>query len=440
MVYVTAADNAQYEPRGYGALRQSSATKGSAALAETPQFVSVIRRDQLDTLPGESLSKALRYSAGVTSEKYGAFGNGIDYSKMRGFDADYYLDGLRVAGNSGIWGAQVDSWLPESVEAVHGPSSALYGQGGAGGVINMQSRLPRAEESHQIQFQSGNYDNNALRFDSTGALNEDETWLYRMTGSAASSGSQIENTKQSRYLIAPSVTRQPLNNLSWTVAGVYQHDPYVGYYNTLPAAALGLLPSPYGSLDRHRNYSNPDHEKSGRTQQSVTSLVSWQVSDSLTLKQNLRYADVKTHIRRDFIRGFVQDGRLLTAVYQDSPSRARTLAADNQLIYKTLTGPVSPPAVTKAYTATTVRNTPTLMAVKCGYQCPFSASPAIRSPAPRKRYPAAPVNRQPKCSNATSTSRTETVYNAIAVIAVFTEKQTERHNNGKLPFAPVTVI
>ena len=238
VVYVTAADDVHYEPHGYGALRQSSATKGSAALAETPQFVSVIRRDQLDTLPAESLSKA-------------------------------------------------------------------------------------------------------LRFDSTGALNEDETWLYRMTGSAASSGSQIENTKQSRYLIAPSITWQPLNNLSWTVAGVYQHDPYVGYYNTLPAAALGLLPSPYGSLDRHRNYSNPDHEKSGRTQQSITSLVSWQVSDSLTLKQNLRYADVKTHIRRDFTRGFVQDGRLLTAVYQDSPSRARTLAADNQLIYKTLTGPVS---------------------------------------------------------------------------------------------------
>lgn len=94
-------------------------------------------------------------------------------------------------------------------------------------------------------------------------------------------------------------------------------------------------------LDRHRNYSNPDHEKSGRTQQSITSLVSWQVSDSLTLKQNLRYADVKTHIRRDFTRGFVQDNRLLTAVYQDSPSQARTLAADNQLIYKTLTGPVS---------------------------------------------------------------------------------------------------
>lgn len=45
----------------------------------------------MDVLPSESLSQALRYSAGVTSEKYGAFGSGIDFSKIRGFDADYYL-------------------------------------------------------------------------------------------------------------------------------------------------------------------------------------------------------------------------------------------------------------------------------------------------------------------------------------------------------------
>ncbi|MEG0280155.1 MAG: TonB-dependent siderophore receptor [Morganella sp. (in: enterobacteria)] len=341
VVYVTASGDENNEPRGYGARTQSVATKGSATLAETPQFVSVIRRDQLDTLPSESLSRALRYSAGVTSEKFGAFGNGIDFSKMRGFDADYYLDGLRVAGNSGIWGMQVDSWLLESIEAVHGPSSALYGQGGAGGVINMQTRLPQAQSAHQIQFQTGNFDNNAVRFDSTGALNEDDTLLYRMTGSAASSGSQIEATKQSRYLIAPSLTWLARDNISWTVAGVYQHDPYIGYYNTLPAAAIGVLPNKNGQLDRHRNYSNPEHEKSTRTQKSVTSLLRWQVADSLEFKQNIRYADVQSHIRRDFTRGFLPGDRLLTAVYQDSPSRAKTLAADNQLIYTLMTGPVS---------------------------------------------------------------------------------------------------
>lgn len=152
VLVVTAAENQGQEPIGYASKTQSTATKSSATLLETPQFVSVIKREQMDTLPSESISQALRYSAGVTSEKFGAFGGGIDFSKIRGFDADYYLDGLRVIGNSGIWGPQVDSWTLNSIEAVHGPSSALYGQGGAGGlsICNHAAQVPM----NHIKFSS----------------------------------------------------------------------------------------------------------------------------------------------------------------------------------------------------------------------------------------------------------------------------------------------
>ncbi|HEC8326745.1 TPA: TonB-dependent siderophore receptor [Providencia rettgeri] len=340
VLVVTAAENQGQEPIGYASKTQSTATKSSATLLETPQFVSVIKREQMDTLPSESISQALRYSAGVTSEKFGAFGGGIDFSKIRGFDADYYLDGLRVIGNSGIWGPQVDSWTLNSIEAVHGPSSALYGQGGAGGVINMQSRRPSANESHQIQFQKGNFDNNAVKFDTTGAMNDDETLLYRMNGLALSTDSQVNSSKQSRYLLAPSITWQPNEKLNWTVLSQYQHDPHIGHYNTLPAQAIGLLPNPNGKLDFTQNYSDPKHEKSTRTQWSVTSLVDYQVSSSVTLKQNMRYSDVDTHIKRDFTRGFLAGDRLLTAVYQDSPSKSKTFVADNQLVYKVKTGDI----------------------------------------------------------------------------------------------------
>lgn len=340
VLVVTAAENQGQEPIGYASKTQSTATKSSATLLETPQFVSVIKREQMDTLPSESISQALRYSAGVTSEKFGAFGGGIDFSKIRGFDADYYLDGLRVIGNSGIWGPQVDSWTLNSIEAIHGPSSALYGQGGAGGVINMQSRRPSANESHQIQFQKGNFDNNAVKFDTTGAMNDDETLLYRMNGLALSTDSQVNSSKQSRYLLAPSITWQPNEKLNWTVLSQYQHDPHIGHYNTLPAQAIGLLPNPNGKLDFTQNYSDPKHEKSTRTQWSVTSLVDYQVSSSVTLKQNMRYSDVDTHIKRDFTRGFLAGDRLLTAVYQDSPSKSKTFVADNQLVYKVKTGDI----------------------------------------------------------------------------------------------------
>ncbi|MFD1092610.1 TonB-dependent siderophore receptor [Providencia vermicola] len=338
ILVVTAAENQGQEPIGYAQKKQSSATKNSATLLETPQFVSVINREQMDTLPSESISQALRYSAGVTSEKFGAFGNGIDFSKIRGFDADYYLDGLRVIGNSGIWGPQIDSWTLNSIEAVHGPSSALYGQGGAGGVINMQSRRPSANESHQIQFQKGNFDNNAVKFDTTGAINDDETLLYRMNGLALSTDSQVNSSKQSRYLLTPSITWQPNEKLNWTVLSQYQHDPHIGHYNTLPAQAIGLLPNPNGKLDFTQNYSDPKHEKSTRTQWSVTSLVDYQISSSVALKQNMRYSDVDTHIKRDFTRGFLAGDRLLTAVYQNSPSKSKTFVVDNQLVYNVKTG------------------------------------------------------------------------------------------------------
>ncbi|MEX6254394.1 TonB-dependent siderophore receptor [Providencia huaxiensis] len=340
VLVVTSSENNNDSPRGYANKTQFTATKGSASLLETPQFVSVIKREQMDTLPSESISQALRYSARVTSEKFGAFGNGIDFSKIRGFDADYYLDGLRVIGNSGIWGPQIDSWILNSIEAVHGPSSALYGQGGAGGVINMQSRRPSANESHQIQFQKGNFDNDSIKFDTTGALNDSETLLYRMDGLALSTDSQINSSKQSRYLLAPSLTWQPNEKLSLTVLSQYQRDPHIGHYNTLPAQAIGLLPNRNGKLDFTQNYSDPRHEQSERTQWSITSLIDYQITPFITFKQNIRYSDVDTHIKRDFTRGFLADDQRLTAVYQDSPSHSKTWVADNQLIYQLDTGPI----------------------------------------------------------------------------------------------------
>ncbi|WP_272572327.1 TonB-dependent siderophore receptor [Providencia sp. PROV258] len=340
VLVVTSSENNNDSPRGYANKTQFTATKGSASLLETPQFVSVIKREQMDTLPSESISQALRYSAGVTSEKFGAFGNGIDFSKIRGFDADYYLDGLRVIGNSGIWGPQIDSWTLNSIEAVHGPSSALYGQGGAGGVINMQSRRPSANESHQIQFQKGNFDNDSIKFDTTGALNDSETLLYRMDGLALSTDSQINSSKQSRYLLAPSLTWQPNEKLSLTVLSQYQRAPHIGHYNTLPAQAIGLLPNRNGKLDFTQNYSDPRHEQSERTQWSITSLIDYQITPFITFKQNIRYSDVDTHIKRDFTRGFLAGDQRLTAVYQDSPSHSKTWVADNQLIYQLDTGPI----------------------------------------------------------------------------------------------------
>ena len=149
----SSSDNA---PQGYAAQQATVATKTRSPLVDVPQFVSVVNRQQMDVQSADTVSQALRYSAGVAVERFGAFSSGVDFAKMRGFEADYYLDGLRVIGNTGIWGPQIETWGVQSVEVLHGPSSSLYGQGGAGGVINMISRRPSTAESNQLKWDVGN--------------------------------------------------------------------------------------------------------------------------------------------------------------------------------------------------------------------------------------------------------------------------------------------
>lgn len=338
-VLVTANDQASDASLpGYAVKQVEVATKTRSPLTVVPQFVSAVNRQQMDVQSAGTVSQALRYSAGVSVERFGAFSSGVDFGRIRGFEADYYLDGLRVIGNTGIWGPQIEAWGLQSVEVLHGPSSTLYGQGGAGGVINMVSRRPSALASNQLKLDIGNYRTRSLSLDSTGSLTDNEQWLYRFDGLAVTRGSQIEDTKQERLYLAPSITWQPNDRTSWTLLTHYLREPKSGYYNTLPAQVLGLLPNPRGKIDTDKNYSDPAHEHSTRTQYDVTSLFELQLNDSWRLKQNLRYSHVDSAVRRDFTRAITADERSLTAVYQDSPSQADSLALDNQAIAQFSTG------------------------------------------------------------------------------------------------------
>ncbi|ECP4390166.1 hypothetical protein FZR36_27000, partial [Salmonella enterica] len=204
----------------------------------------------------------------------------------------------------------------------------------------MISRKPSAIRSNQFKLNFGNYNSRSLSLDSTGSLTDDKQWLYRFDGLAVTRDTQIEDTRQKRLYLAPAVTWQPNEHTSWTVLTHYLREPRSGYYNTLPAQVVGLLPNPQGKLDTSRNYSDPSHENSTRTQYDITSLLELQLNDRWELKQNLRYSHVDSVIRRDFTRAVTPNERLLTAVYQDSPSKADSLVMDNQAVAQFVTGPV----------------------------------------------------------------------------------------------------
>ena len=80
---------------GYLANRSSTGTKTDTPLLETPQAISIVTQDQIRAQQAQNISEALRYVPGVRSDVYGTT-TAFDILKIRGFQAQNYLDGLRL--------------------------------------------------------------------------------------------------------------------------------------------------------------------------------------------------------------------------------------------------------------------------------------------------------------------------------------------------------
>ena len=318
---------------GYVAEEAGTGTKTQTSILETPQSVSVVTRQQIEVQRPSSTSQALRYTAGANSERFGGFGGQLDLTRIRGIDADYYLDGLRVISNASTWSTQVDPFTLERIEVLRGPSSFLYGQGTGGGVVNQISRRPQRESSHEIFIQAGSFNRREIGFDSTGSLNGEDTLLYRFTGTGLDSHGQVEDVRHKRVYLAPALTLRLGENTSWTLLATYSREPEIPDYNSLPAVALGLNGSRFPEVDRRRNYSDMDFQGSSRKQNSVSSLFEHTFSNGWKLNSNLRYMYINSDIQRTSVYGFQNRGGdlWLEGTYGLAPSSSHTFQFDNNL-------------------------------------------------------------------------------------------------------------
>lgn len=320
--------------RGYVAEQSRVGTKTNTSILETPQSVSVITREQMDTQQPVSSSSALRYTAGATSEKYGGYGGYLDITRIRGVDADYYLDGLRIISNPGSWLPQIDPYSLERIEVLRGPASAIYGQGTGGGIVNQISRKPQDVALHELNLQYGSFNRKQIGFDSTGPINDDGTFLYRFTASGLDTEGQVENTRHKRLYVVPSLTWQPNLQTSWTVIAMYSQEPELPNYNSLPAAVLGLDGSLYPQINRRRNFTDMNFENSSRQQSFLSSLFEYDFENSWQLVSNARYMYVKSDIQRGVVYGYqeVNGSPQLKGYYELTPAKVNTFSMDNHLI------------------------------------------------------------------------------------------------------------
>ena len=271
---------------GYRAKNAVTATKTDTPLAETPQSVTVVTRDQMVDQGATNLQDALTYAAGVRSDAYGIDSRSDSFS-VRGSDPTIYLDGLQTYSSGWYTAtARPDPYTLERLEVLRGPSGMLFGAGTAGGVVNMVSKRPQQEAYREVGVQFGSFGRKQIQADLTGPLTADGDWSYRLVALHRKSDTQVDHVPDDRSLIMPSLTWRPNAATSLTLQALWQKDKTGSTSQFFPWQGT-ILPNVNGPLPSSRFIGEPG-DGYDTERKTFGWLFEHKFGDRWTFRQNFR--------------------------------------------------------------------------------------------------------------------------------------------------------
>ncbi len=194
-INVTDSETAAGPVQGYVARRSSTGTKTDTPILETPQSITVIGAQEIETLKSQSLQDALGYAAGVTRAE------GLDRTSdslyLRGFrTTGMYRDGSLFTAN--IYDGRQEPYGLERIELLKGASSVIFGSVSPGGVVNTVSKRPTTEKIRELNIDAGSFGRRQVSGDFAGALDDEGKWSYRLVALKRDSDSFIDHVPDDR--------------------------------------------------------------------------------------------------------------------------------------------------------------------------------------------------------------------------------------------------
>ncbi|MCL9650858.1 ferrichrome porin FhuA [Pantoea agglomerans] len=326
------------------AKRSATGTKTDTPIEKNPQSISVVTREEMEMRNVTSVKGAFNYTPGVLTGNRGS-SDVIDALSIRGFsetNTNQYLDGLKLQGDNYSEFA-IDPYFLERAELLRGPVSVLYGKSNPGGVVSLVSKRPTQETLREVQFQMGNDNLFSTGFDFGGALDDDGVYSYRLTGQARSQDAQQAMNKEKRYTIAPAFSWRPDDRTRIDLLTYFQNEPETGYYGWLPRQGT-VVPITRADGSQYKLPTNFDEGEQSNKISRNTKMVGYNAehsfNDTWTLRQNLRYADLRTDYRSIYGNGFLPATQEITRGSAVSEEKLNQLAVDTQAQAKFATGQV----------------------------------------------------------------------------------------------------
>ncbi|MCP8463006.1 TonB-dependent siderophore receptor [Pseudomonas sp. ZM23] len=286
----TTISGAQEDPDGpaigYVATRSRIGTKTDTPILETAKSISVTTREQMQDRAVQNIDDAVRYMPGTVASSFGS-DTRSDWLRIRGFKPTQFLDGLPMA--TGVYAnPKLETWDLERVAALRGPASSVYGQTPPGGLIDMSSLRPQAEQANAVQLQAGNYNHKQINFDSTGPLDDQGRFLYRVSGVVRDSNTQVDHIPDKRYNLAPSLTWNIDDDTRLTFLSQFTRDD-TGITSAFLPLKGTKYDAPFGDISHHKNLGDPDWENYDRTTYWLGYSFEHRLNDVWQFRQNLRY-------------------------------------------------------------------------------------------------------------------------------------------------------
>lgn len=312
---------------GFAARVGRFGAKTDTPLIEIPQSVSVVTRDEMDSRGVQTVTEALRYVPGVAIETYGPDSKGYDWLMIRGFNGQStsdYRDGLRQAGSSYAL-FRTEPYGMERIDILRGPSSMLYGQAEAGGVIDRTTKRPTGERLREVQVGVGTNKVKQAGFDLGDTFGEGDRLAWRLTGFGRD-GEDVFGDRNDRFYLAPSLSLKISSDTRITFMADILRDR-VGLAHAWSWTYPGNPPRP-----THIRYSEEDFDRFHQNQASVGYQLEHRIDDNWSFRQNARAGTVDVPLfDKTMLNGLRADGRTLNRYAFRREESLDQLSLDNQI-------------------------------------------------------------------------------------------------------------
>lgn len=273
---------------GFAPVEAQTAGKAPMRRLETPQSVSVVTREQMESRQIANLQQALQTVAGVSPVNFGR--RGFDDINIRGFRSteSILIDGL--VQSPGMW-TRLTPYGYERFEVLKGAASVLYGQVQPGGIVNAISKRPKRDALSEVGVEVGSFGQRTLQADINRPLNESGKAAFRINAQVSNSDDPTDFIYRRDRWIAPSLSLDLGAQTDLVLFATYSQSNWMRQQGITPYGTV--LPNRNGPVRTTLYTGDPSFGGYDIESTSVGYALEHRFSPQMTLRQNVRYESEK---------------------------------------------------------------------------------------------------------------------------------------------------